>query len=171
MNVNVSVRQLSQASLVSEVAEIIAASGIDPSTITLEITESVLMNDSDTTINTLRELKGLGIQLAVDDFGTGYSSLSYLSKFPVDCLKIDRSFISKLSEGDEGSALTAAIVRIGETLKLKTVAEGIERPDQLEALRRINCGLGQGFLFAKPMPFEEILPFLGATVATTTARE
>jgi diguanylate cyclase (GGDEF)-like protein/PAS domain S-box-containing protein len=171
MNVNVSVRQLSQPSLVSEVAEIIAASGIDPSTITLEITESVLMNDSDTTIDTLRELKSLGVQLAVDDFGTGYSSLSYLSKFPVDCLKIDRSFVSKLSEGDEGSALTAAIVRIGETLKLKTVAEGIERPDQLEALRRINCGLGQGYLFARPMPSEEILPFLGATVATTTASE
>jgi diguanylate cyclase (GGDEF)-like protein/PAS domain S-box-containing protein len=171
MNVNVSVRQLSQASLVSEVAEIMAASEIDPATVTLEITESVLLNDDETTISTLRELKGLGVQLAVDDFGTGYSSLSYLSKFPVDCLKIDRSFVSKLSDGAEGSALAAAIVRIGETLKLRTVAEGIERTDQLEALRRINCGLGQGYLFARPMPFEELVAFLGGTLATTSVGE
>jgi diguanylate cyclase (GGDEF)-like protein/PAS domain S-box-containing protein len=171
INVNVSVRQLSQASLVSEVAEIMAASEIDPATVTLEITESVLLNDDETTISTLRELKGLGVQLAVDDFGTGYSSLSYLSKFPVDCLKIDRSFVSKLSDGAEGSALAAAIVRIGETLKLRTVAEGIERTDQLEALRRINCGLGQGYLFARPMPFEELVAFLGGTLATTSVGE
>jgi diguanylate cyclase (GGDEF)-like protein/PAS domain S-box-containing protein len=166
ISVNVSVRQLHQASLVSEVAEALAISGIDPATVTLELTESILASDSETTLGRLRDLKSLGVQLAVDDFGTGYSSLSYLSKFPVDCLKIDRSFVSRLSEGAEDSALAAVIVGIGETLNLRTVAEGIERPDQLEALRRMNCELGQGFLFARPMPFDEAVAFLNGRLAS-----
>jgi diguanylate cyclase (GGDEF)-like protein/PAS domain S-box-containing protein len=171
INVNVSVRQLNQPSLVTEVADALAASGIDPATVTLEITESVLVNDSETTINRLRDLKRLGVQLAIDDFGTGYSSLSYLSKFPVDILKIDRSFINRLTDGTDDSALAAAIVRIGETLNLHTVAEGIERPDQLDALRRMNCDSGQGYHFARPMPLDETLDYLGATFAATPAAD
>jgi diguanylate cyclase (GGDEF)-like protein/PAS domain S-box-containing protein len=171
INVNISVRQLKQASLISEVAEALAVSGIDPATVTLEITESILVNDSEATISLLQEIKRLGVRLAIDDFGTGYSSLSYLSKFPVDYLKIDRSFVNQLSDGANDSALTSAIVQIGATLKLPTVAEGIERPDQLEALRRMNCRFGQGYLFAPPMPFEDTVAFLGGTMVATGAGE
>jgi diguanylate cyclase (GGDEF)-like protein/PAS domain S-box-containing protein len=160
INVNVSVRQLGEPSLVPEVASAIEESRIHPSTLTLEITESFLLDDSEPTIAKLHKLKELGVKLAVDDFGTGYSSLSYLSKFPVDCLKIDRSFVSRLSDDAEDSALVAAVVKIAETLKLRTVAEGIESVDQLEALRQMGCGLGQGFLFAPPMGLDEFVAFL-----------
>jgi EAL domain-containing protein (putative c-di-GMP-specific phosphodiesterase class I) len=145
---------------VPEVASAIEESRIHPSTLTLEITESFLLDDSEPTIAKLHKLKELGVKLAVDDFGTGYSSLSYLSKFPVDCLKIDRSFVSRLSDDAEDSALVAAVVKIAETLKLRTVAEGIESVDQLEALRQMGCGLGQGFLFAAPMGLDEFVAFL-----------
>ncbi|MGH2735578.1 MAG: putative bifunctional diguanylate cyclase/phosphodiesterase [Actinomycetota bacterium] len=169
MSVNLSVKQLSQAGLIEEVAGAIADSGIDPSTLVLEITESVLVSDRDTTIERLNDLKRLGVRLAVDDFGTGYSSLSYLSRFPVDALKIDRSFVNQLGRGTESSALAAAIVRIGETLNLHTVAEGIETPDQLEVLQGLGCSFGQGFLFARPMSLDGTVEFLAAKFAAAGA--
>jgi EAL domain-containing protein (putative c-di-GMP-specific phosphodiesterase class I) len=121
----------------------------------LEITESALLRDTGV-IRRLDELKELGVLLAVDDFGTGYSSLSYLRRFPIDVLKIDQSFVRGLGESSEELELTRAIVAFGATLGLKTVAEGIEQDHEALLLREAGCDLGQGFLFAKPLPAEEM---------------
>ena len=111
-----------------------------------------MMQDMEMAIARLTELKGLGVQLAIDDFGTGYSSLNYVRRFPVDILKVDKSFIDGVTDGGESSALTAAVIELAGILNLKPVAEGIERADQLERLLDMRCDLGQGFLFAKPLP-------------------
>jgi EAL domain-containing protein (putative c-di-GMP-specific phosphodiesterase class I) len=108
----------------------------------------------------LQELKRLGVRIAVDDFGTGYSSLGYLQQFPVDILKIDRSFVSGLSGGPDDPGLTQAIVKLGKSLGLETIAEGIEQLEQLDALRQLGCHLGQGFYFSRPLPLERIEPLL-----------
>ena len=142
-------------------------SGFEPSCLTLEITESVLVTDTDATILKLHALKELGIKLAVDDFGTGYSSLSYLSRFPVDALKIDRSFVTGIEKDVESSALAAAIIKIGETLKLDTIAEGIETEDQLARLESLGCVLGQGYLFARPMDLDKTVEFLSPLFAAS----
>ena len=128
----------------------------------LEITESVMMADTDLAVERLKALKALGVRLAMDDFGTGYSSLSYLSRFPVDILKMDRSF---LQSGKADSGLAAAIVSLGETLDLQVVAEGIEMPEQLASLLNLGCELGQGFLFAKAMPLPSVVEYLGSATA------
>jgi diguanylate cyclase (GGDEF)-like protein/PAS domain S-box-containing protein len=151
MAVNISARQLQDAGLVQSVREALRESGLDPGTLVLEITETVMMQDSEMSTLRLNELKELGVKLAIDDFGTGYSSLNYLRQFPVDILKVDKSFIDGVNEQGEESDLTAAIIRLAGTLNLLPVAEGIERPDQLEKLRELQCELGQGFLFARPM--------------------
>ena len=122
------------------------------------------MHDTPSTIEKLNSLKGLGVMLAIDDFGTGYSSLSYLQRFPIDALKIDRSFISGVTAGIEDSALTEAIIRMARSLSLETVAEGIEHPEQLERLTQLGWGSGQGFLLAKPVPAEEIQALLSGEV-------
>jgi EAL domain-containing protein (putative c-di-GMP-specific phosphodiesterase class I) len=124
------------------------------------MTESVMMESTADTINLLRQLKQLGIRLAVDDFGTGYSSLSYLARFPVDLLKIDRSFVEKIAADSYSAELVRTIVRLGQSLGLQTVAEGIENTQQLEALREIGCAFGQGFMFSKPVPAARIAAFL-----------
>jgi diguanylate cyclase (GGDEF)-like protein len=171
MSVNVSVKQLHQKDLVVTINQALSDSGLDPSLLMLEITESVLMIDTDATIAKLHELKELGIRLAVDDFGTGYSSLSYLSRFPVDVLKIDRSFVSQVTANGQGSALGAAIVSLGETLKLQTVAEGIERPDQLKRFVELGCMMAQGFLVAKPMDIDGTLEFLRPSIGGEVSSE
>jgi diguanylate cyclase (GGDEF)-like protein/PAS domain S-box-containing protein len=150
MSVNLSPRQFQHAGLVSEVTDILTASGVDPTKIVLEITESLLMQDIDATVEVLRELKALGIRLAIDDFGTGYSSLSYLKRFPVDILKIDRSFVEGIITHGENATLAEAVVQLGQALQLQTVAEGIETDEQWSTLRDLGCDLGQGFLFARP---------------------
>jgi diguanylate cyclase (GGDEF)-like protein len=160
ISVNVSVKQLQQADFTQKVAQVLEETSFDPSRLMLEITESLLMIDTEATIHKLHELKQLGVQLAVDDFGTGYSSLSYLSRFPVDALKIDRSFVSNVDGGDQDSALAEAIVRLGETLRLKTVAEGVELQEQMDRFLELGCQLGQGFYVAKPLPIDEALEFL-----------
>ena len=157
MSVNLSVKQLQSETIVDDVRDALAASGLPPSALVLEITESVMMADTDIAIRRLHELKSLGVLLAMDDFGTGYSSLSYLSRFPVDILKMDRSFLS--SDHDE-SGLAAAIVALGNSLSLDVVAEGIELPEQILSLRDLGCELGQGFLFAKPMNHESLVEYL-----------
>jgi diguanylate cyclase (GGDEF)-like protein/PAS domain S-box-containing protein len=167
MAVNLSVRQLQHPGLVDDVADALSESGLEPTSLTLEITESVLMSDAEQTIVKLGELKALGVRLAVDDFGTGYSSLSYLSRFPVDILKIDRGFVRPLAEGVQDSALAAAIVKFGEALHLQTVAEGIEDPAQIEQLARLGCDRGQGYYFARPMDFDSSLGFLAGNEAPT----
>jgi EAL domain-containing protein (putative c-di-GMP-specific phosphodiesterase class I) len=158
--VNLSARQLLEPTLVQDVAEALEWSELDPGLLVLEITESLLMREVDMTMERLRALKALGISLAIDDFGTGYSSLSYLRRFPVDILKIDRSFVSGVGSGSQDAVLTEAIVALARTLQLQVVAEGIEQPEQLAFLRRLGCELGQGYFFAQPLAaadFEEFL--------------
>ena len=160
MAVNLSARQLQERDLPGVVQRLLATTRADPSCVILEITESVLMQDTEETIERLHELKRLGINIAIDDFGTGYSSLSYLKRLPTDILKIDRSFTAGVDRGPEDSALTRAIVRLSSTFGLHTVAEGVETVEQAEALRAMGCEYGQGFLFAKPLPaddFEELV--------------
>ena len=123
---------------------------------------SLAIADSELAVERLLELKELGVRLAMDDFGTGYSSLSYLSRMPVDILKMDRSF---LATGEAQAGLAAAIVALGESLDLAVVAEGIERPDQLAALRKLGCALGQGFLFARPLDAASLHAFLAESAA------
>jgi len=156
ISVNLSAKQLQSESIVRDVAEALEFSGLDPATLVLEITETVMMTDSDIAIARLNELKGLGVRIALDDFGTGYSSLSYLSRFPVDILKMDRSFLS----GDGEATLAAAIIAIGDRLGLEVVAEGIEREEQSASLHQLGCELGQGFLFARPMTEDALLQYL-----------
>jgi EAL domain-containing protein (putative c-di-GMP-specific phosphodiesterase class I) len=159
MAVNLSPRQLNQGDIVGDVRRAIRDTGVDPSTLVLEITESLMMADTDMAVQRLEEMKGLGVRLAMDDFGTGYSSLSYLSRFPVDILKMDRSFLEAESDADSG--LAAAVVALGETLSMQVVAEGIELPTQMASLRELGCELGQGFLFARPMSLDSVSDYLG----------
>jgi EAL domain-containing protein (putative c-di-GMP-specific phosphodiesterase class I) len=156
MSVNISACQLRQQEFVEEVRTAIADSGLDPASLILEVTESVLMEHSDENLLALNRLKETGVQLAIDDFGTGYSSLSYLHSFPVDVLKIDRSFVERLAGRSRESELVQTIVRLGQGLRLTTVAEGIEDHRQFLALKRLGCEFGQGFYFAKPQPAEDI---------------
>jgi diguanylate cyclase (GGDEF)-like protein/PAS domain S-box-containing protein len=157
MSVNLSVKQLQSETIVDDVRGALEASGLPPSALVLEITESVMMADTDLAVRRLEELKSVGVLLAMDDFGTGYSSLSYLSRFPVDILKMDRSF---LSQEHEESGLIAAIIALGTSLSLDVVAEGIELPEQMESLQNLGCDLGQGFLFARPMNHEALVEYL-----------
>ena len=158
MSVNLSVTQLQSDTILSDVRSALEESGMAPESLVLEITESVMMADTDLAVERLNALKDLGVRLAMDDFGTGYSSLSYLSRFPVDILKMDRSF---LQAGKADSGLAAAIVSLGETLNLQVVAEGIEMPEQLSSMLSLGCELGQGFLFAKAMPLPSVIEYLG----------
>jgi diguanylate cyclase (GGDEF)-like protein/PAS domain S-box-containing protein len=158
MSVNLSVKQLQSDTIVADVRDALKLTQLDPASLVLEVTETVMMADADTALARLRELKDLGIRIAMDDFGTGYSSLSYLSRLPVDILKMDRSFLTTEREVDSG--LAAAIIAIGERLGLEVVAEGIESQEQIETLQELGCELGQGFLFAKPMPHEALLRHL-----------
>ena len=164
MSVNLSVKQLQHSDIAADVREALAESGLAGSSLTLEITETVLMTDTDLAVQRLEELKQLGVRLAMDDFGTGYSSLSYLSRLPVDILKMDRSFLRD-GASPQTSALAAAVVALGETLQLEIVAEGIEYPEQWVGLRELGCGSGQGFLFARPMNADATLAYLRAGAA------
>jgi predicted signal transduction protein with EAL and GGDEF domain len=156
VSVNISPRQLQQAGFVDELREIFHSSGISPGSLVLEITESLLLQNADWTLQRLQALRSLGVRLALDDFGTGYSALSYLHQFPFDILKIDRSFVSKISEESNSDALVRAIVAMGNSLGMKTIAEGIENATQLGELRRLGCRAGQGFLYSRPVPAEQV---------------
>jgi diguanylate cyclase (GGDEF)-like protein len=151
LSVNVSARQLQDPAMLGQLTRMLYETGFNPAHLVLEITESVLMRDMAGTVGRLRELKQLGLQLAIDDFGTGYSSLGYLRQFPVDILKIDRSFIEDIAAETEQSAVARAIIGLSDALHLTTVAEGIETADQLLLLRALGCKLGQGYYFARPL--------------------
>lgn len=151
MSVNVSARQLQKPGFVSLVKDVLEDTGFDAKMLVLEITESVLIRHPQDVIGALEELKQLGLHLALDDFGTGYSSLSYLKRFPIDILKIDRSFIEGMNETDRDMMLVQTVIDLGHTLKLDIVAEGIERSEQLKSLQKLDCALGQGYLFARPL--------------------
>jgi diguanylate cyclase (GGDEF)-like protein len=160
IGVNISAWQVQHPTMVESVREALRESGLHPSMLMLEITESVMLRDTNATLSRLRELKALGLSLAVDDFGTGYSSLSYLQRFPIDVLKIDKAFVDPLGASGERASLTRAIVALGDALGLQMVAEGIERSEQVEGLRFLGCPIGQGFLFSEPLPaadFSELL--------------
>lgn len=149
--VNISGRQLHELDIVRETREALTESGVEPSAVILEITESVLMQQKGSVLERLTELKALGIKLAIDDFGTGYSSLSYLQRFPIDMIKIAKPFVEDIGGGLEQSALARAIIGLGDTLKLRTVAEGVERTEQCHALMSLGCELGQGYYFSPPI--------------------
>jgi len=171
MSVNVSMRQIASPELVGDVVEALAASRLDPDTVTLEVTESVLMRDAEATVAHLRGLKELGVKIAIDDFGSGQSSLTYLRRFPIDELKIDRSFIAAIDGSRESTAVLHTLVELGRTLGLSIVAEGIETCSQLEGLRSEHCTYGQGFIFARPMNPHAVEPYLFKEAAPTAPVE
>jgi diguanylate cyclase (GGDEF)-like protein/PAS domain S-box-containing protein len=154
--VNISGRHLQHADLLGDVSRALKVSGLEPGNLVIELTESTVMQNTEANLARLQELKALGVRLAIDDFGTGYSSLSYLHRFPIDILKIDRSFVSRLTETGDGPELARAVVMLGDTLGLETVAEGIEQEDQVAALLELGCVAGQGFLFSASAPLEEL---------------
>ena len=160
--VNISGRQLYEADIVDVTRQALVASGVDAGAVVLEITESVLMQQSDAALERLAELKALGVQLAIDDFGTGYSSLGYLRRFPIDILKIAKPFVDDVGAGLDRPALARAIVGLGETLKLRTIAEGVELAEQRAALLELGCELGQGHYFAPALPIEALDAMLAA---------
>ncbi|MGQ0384875.1 MAG: putative bifunctional diguanylate cyclase/phosphodiesterase [Gammaproteobacteria bacterium] len=159
--VNISGRHLQHADLVADVRHALEASGLEPGNLVIELTESTTMHNTEVNLERFRELKALGVRLAIDDFGMGYSSLSYLHRFPIDILKIDRAFVSRLTEQDDGPELARAVVMLGETLGLETVAEGIEHEDQVRKLVELGCVAGQGFLFARSSSLDAVaeMPF------------
>jgi diguanylate cyclase (GGDEF)-like protein/PAS domain S-box-containing protein len=160
VSINISGRQLQGAGLTEALRQTLTSSGVEPSSVVLEITESVLMQQTDAILERLQQLKSLGVRLAIDDFGTGYSSLSYLQRFPIDILKIAKPFVEEVGQGADRSALARAIVGLGDTLKLQTIAEGIERAEQRAALLELGCTLGQGHHFwpaLSPAAIEELL--------------
>ena len=170
LSVNLSGRQLEETAVVTHVREALEESGLDPARLTLEITESALVHNSETMLERLHQLKELGVSLAIDDFGTGYSSLSYIQQFPVDVLKIDRSFVEGLGRtSGTDAALARTIIALGASLQLRTVAEGIEVEAQRAILRELGCELGQGYLYARPMPAADVIHWLAETLAIPRA--
>ena len=162
VNVNLSARQFQYAGLVEDVAAALADAGLDAASLTLEITESMLMADIEAAKETLHALRRLGVRLAIDDFGTGYSSLSYLKQLPVDVIKIDKTFVDEVHIDEDDVALVDAVAGLGQALKMQTVAEGIESAEQWETLRRIGIDHGQGYLFGRPAQPADIVALLSA---------
>jgi diguanylate cyclase (GGDEF)-like protein len=160
MAVNVSGRQLDTDQLVTDIEGALTESGLDPGALTIEITETTLMRNVEETARRLTAIKKLGVRIAIDDFGTGYSSLAHLQRFPVDALKIDRSFISGLTHNEEGETLMHTLVQLGKALSIETFAEGIEQQQELSLLREQDCDSGQGFLFARPLDVAATEAFL-----------
>jgi diguanylate cyclase (GGDEF)-like protein/PAS domain S-box-containing protein len=166
--INLSVKQLYHEDIVADVTVALLEAGLEPSALTLEITESVMMTDTELAAERMAELHGIGVRLAIDDFGTGYSSLSYLSRFPLDILKMDRSLLAA-GATPVTTGLASAVLDLGETFELEVVAEGIEHPEQSSRLRELGCETGQGFHFARPMPPTALAGFLAAHAAGMTA--
>jgi EAL domain-containing protein (putative c-di-GMP-specific phosphodiesterase class I)/ActR/RegA family two-component response regulator len=160
MHVNVSARALQDTGLVADVQDALEETGLSPASLTLELTESVLLHDTEAAIDVFRELRGIGVRLAIDDFGMGFSSLSYLRRLPVDEVKIDRSFVTGVATGTEEWTLARGIIRLVHSLGLETVAEGVERADQVAHLRTLGCRLAQGYYFARPMDVAAITGLL-----------
>jgi EAL domain-containing protein (putative c-di-GMP-specific phosphodiesterase class I) len=158
MAVNLSPRQLSDDDVVATVAAVLDETGMAPAQLTLEVTETVLVQDLDRVADRLQALRGLGVRIAIDDFGTGYSSLSYLRRLPADTIKIDRSFVTDLARDDASRTLVASIIELARSLRLDVVAEGVEDGAQHEVLRSLRCSHAQGFLFARPQPAAAQLP-------------
>jgi diguanylate cyclase (GGDEF)-like protein len=170
MSVNLSAKQFQNPKLVEEIREALGESGLAPSCLKLEITESTVMQDAPVTLTKLNELKALGVRLAIDDFGTGYSSLGYLRRFPVDTLKIDRSFVKGLSPEGGDNAIVRAVVTVAKSLNMDVTAEGVETEGQLAELKALGCDRAQGFLFARPVTAERVAPLLASDQSRETVR-
>jgi EAL domain-containing protein (putative c-di-GMP-specific phosphodiesterase class I) len=162
MGVNVSVRHLQAGCLGPDVAQALAATGVPPERLVLEITESVMLDARDRLENDLAALRGMGCKIALDDFGRGYSSLAYLARLPVDVLKMDREFVADIERDPRGAALVSTVVELGRTLGMDVVAEGVETAGQLAALQGMGCGFLQGWLIGRAVPVEELGPLLAA---------
>ena len=160
LSVNLSGRQLIHADLGALVASILDRTALDPNALCVEITETVLMEDVDAGVSAVKELKGLGVRVSIDDFGTGYSTLNYLRQFPVDEVKIDRSFVQRLGSDQEDAAIVAAVVSLGHALGVTVTGEGVETTSQLETLRMLGVDAAQGYLFAPPQPAQDLTPLL-----------
>jgi EAL domain-containing protein (putative c-di-GMP-specific phosphodiesterase class I) len=165
MTVNLSVRQFAQHDLPEIVTATLSRTGLEAVHLKFEITESVLVEKSGAADEMLRELSGLGVQLILDDFGTGYSSLAYLKHLPLDTIKIDRSFVNGLDDDDANLPIVQAVIALAHGLGIEVVAEGIETVAQLDRLRLLGCDRGQGYLYARPMPADELVPMLAANRA------
>ncbi len=170
INVNVSGNDIAHPAFVARVTRAIVEAGLMPSHLCIELTENILMSRLEGALPVLAELRRMGVTLAIDDFGTGYSSLSHLSTLPIDCLKIDRSFVSRLDAGTNEAAVVRSIVLLGSSLGKAVVAEGIETPEQLQQLQDMGCGLGQGYLLARPQPAADVSLLLSRLQGPGTAR-
>jgi EAL domain-containing protein (putative c-di-GMP-specific phosphodiesterase class I) len=162
LSINLSARQLRDDRLIEGVRDSLQRHGVGPGTLELELTESMIMEDAERTLRQLHALRELGVGLSIDDFGTGYSSLAYLNRFPIDKLKIDRSFVHDMLGESTDRAITMAIIALGHTLGLKVVAEGVELPRQAALLREARCDELQGYLFGRPMPADALAIWLEA---------
>jgi EAL domain-containing protein (putative c-di-GMP-specific phosphodiesterase class I) len=162
--VNISGYQLQQRSLVEHIEGILAETGLAPSSLEIEVTETVIMQNPDFAVSVLKGLRDLGIHLSIDDFGTGYSSLAHLKRFSVNTLKIDKSFMRDIESSDTDAAIATAIIAMGNSLKLQVIAEGVETEGQLAFLRKNSCQEMQGFLFSRPIPAQEVPAFIRKTM-------
>jgi EAL domain-containing protein (putative c-di-GMP-specific phosphodiesterase class I) len=170
VSVNLSTRQFRPAGqIVESVRRATADSGLSPTRLLLEITESALMHDSDSIATDLQALRDMGVRIAIDDFGTGYSALSYLREFPIDIVKMDRSFVQELGRARGDDALVRSVLEMGEALEMDIIAEGIEDLSQLDSLREMHCGIGQGYYFSRPLSADEIAVFVAGRVPETLA--
>jgi diguanylate cyclase (GGDEF)-like protein len=170
ISINLSVRQFAQPDLVQQVEEIICEIGIDPETVRLEITETVAMVDAERTMKILHQLRDIGVRFSIDDFGTGYSSLSYLHRYPVDVLKIDRSFVTRINDGIDGLQIVQAIMSLARSLDMQVVAEGTESESHIACLKAVGCQFAQGFLFSKPVDATTAHGLLGLPAQDAAAR-
>ncbi len=162
ISVNLSGKQFLQADLISQIGRVLRQTGLDASCLKLEITESAIMEKADLAEQTVKQLQALGVRLHIDDFGTGYSSLSYLHRFPVEMLKIDRSFVCRMNARGENSEIAQTIIQLAHNLGIRVVAEGIETAEQLEQLKKMGCEYGQGYFLSKPVDGRQVQALLTA---------
>jgi diguanylate cyclase len=165
MAVNVSAKEFRNQNFVGELFEVLSETGLDPTSLELELTESVLMKHSESAASTLHTLREKGVQVAVDDFGTGYSSLSYLRKFPVDALKIDQSFVGEITAGGDDASIVSAVISMARSLKLRVIAEGVETLEQLSFLKAQECDEAQGYYFSRPVVAQQFAELLRTGIA------
>jgi EAL domain-containing protein (putative c-di-GMP-specific phosphodiesterase class I) len=160
--VNLSARQFGHSELLASIEAALAEAGIAPYFLEIELTESLIMKEVDQAIGILKDLKRLGVTLSIDDFGTGYSSLAYLKRFPLDILKIDRSFVADVNADPDDAAIVASIISLAHNLRLKVIAEGVETREQLDYLRQLGCDQMQGYYFSRPVAFDAVLALMMA---------